>query len=403
MIKSIFNNWKIKLICILLALGFWTYLSSTGVKVDNVPGGVVLEYKNVADDMVVISDIDKISVKLAAEKNIWSKVSSDSIRAYIDLKNRSSGTYEIDVEVSTEISDVEIEDFSPKKVLIRIEPKKTKNVPVNIKIEGDPAEGMTYGVPNIDPETVEIIGAQTIIDKIPEASAVLRLNGENDSITRLVKLVAIGSEGERISGISFNPEEITVELPIIQAENTKTVGIKINTTGKVNQDYWISEISTLPDVVTITGSSSILRSLTYLETRPINIDNINRNLTTNIELDIPPGISLVDQVNLVRVDFKIERNNSTKQLPIKINTINLSDHLRIKSINPELINALVTGPINLINKINSSDVVLTLDLGQYQTSGRYQIDISQSMFTVPDQINLLTYVPSSIEINIENK
>ncbi len=402
-VKLFTYNWQIKLVCLILAVGFWTYVSSTGVKVDNFPGGVTLEMQNIPDGMVAITDVNNIELKIVAEKNVWSKLSSDSVKAYVDLAGLTAGTHELGIKIQINVDGVEVESYNPQQVLIRLEPKVTKTVPVSVKIEGNAADGLVSGVPTVEPENVEIAGAKSVIDKVLEANAVIRLDGETEEVNKNVKLVALNAENEKISGITFSPEEINVTIPIVKAEDTKTVGLKVKTTGNIMSGYWISQITTNPSSITITGNNSVLKSLNYLETNPINIDNLSKDLTTNIDLNIPSGITMVDQANSVSVKLLVSKIDTQKQANATITSTNLASNLKIKTYNPENISVNIEGDTDTLNSISNNDIKLNLDLSSYKVSGSYPIDITKTMFDAPDGINILSFTPSSITIELENK
>lgn len=396
-------NWPVKLVCLLIAISFWTYVSSTGVKVDNFPGGAALELRNTPEGMVAITDVSEVDIRIVAEKGVWSKLSSDSVKAYVDLVGLPAGTHEMGIKIQINVGGVQVADYSPQKALIRLEPKVAKNIPVNVKIEGSAAEGLVSGIPIVELEEVEISGAKSVIDKILEANAIIRLDGETDEVKKTVKLVALNAENENITGVTFKPQEVNITIPIVKAEATKTVGLKVATTGDVASDYWISDIKVTPPTITITGNSAILKSLNYLETSKINIDNLNKDLSTNIELNIPAGVTLIDQVNSIAVKLSVSKIESTKKVNAQISAKNIPSGLNIKSIDPQNVSVNIQAEADILKDISPEDIRLVFDLSGYTVAGSYQIDIQDDIFEVKDGVNILNFTPSSIRVELENK
>lgn len=403
LIRLFTYNWQIKLVCLLIAIAFWTYISSIGVRAGEFPGGIELELKNIPEGMVAITDVNTVDLKIVAEQNVWNRLTSESVKAYVDLAGLTAGTHDETVQIQINIEGVEVEDYSPKQALIRLEPKVTKTVPVNVKIEGEAASGMVSGVPIIEPEEVQISGAESIIGKILEANAVVRLDGESEDVSKTVKLSALNADNEKINGVSFSPEEVNVTIPIVKAESTKTVGIKVLTNGSVSSGYWISDLSTTPSEVTITGSSSALKSVDYIATKKINIDNLSSNLSTTAELSVPSGVSLVDQVNSIKVNFVVSQSDTNKLLNAKIETKNLPSNLILQSITPNNIAVNVSGSADVLKSVTSGNVILNIDLSKYTSSGVYNMDITNDMFSLKDGVNILSYTPSSLTIELTNK
>lgn len=402
MLKIFTNNWKAKLICLLIAVGFWTYVAANQAKVDNFPGGVPLEINNVPEGMIAITDVEKIELKIVAERSIWNKLTSDYINANVNLSGLGQGTHEVPINIEAKMSGVEIVDYTPKTALIRLEPKVTKSVPVNVKIEGEAGEGLMAGIPEIKPEEAEISGAKSIVDKILEATAIIRLDGETDNVTKNVKLVALNAESEKISNIKFNPEETQVTIPIIKAGTTKTVGIKVNAKGNVASGFWISSISTNPSTITISGAAGIIRSINYIETKELNIDGINSQTVKTVDLNIPSGITIADQVSLVRVEIDVSQSSSSKQISAQISPQNIASNLKVNSLNPSSLSVNLSGKSADLEKSNSDNVKLNLNLGGF-SEGTYSIDLTNSMFSAPDGVSVTSFVPSSISVNLTKK
>lgn len=403
MLKIFTNNWQAKLICLLIAIAFWTYVASSQAKVDNFPGGIPLKLNNTPEGMIAITDVESVELKIVAERSIWTKLSSDNIIASVNLTNLTQGTHELPINIETKISGVEIVDYNPKTALIRLEPQVVKSVPVNVKIEGSVAEGLMPGIAETDPEEVEISGAKSIIDQILEATAVIRLDGETEDVTKNVKIVALSAESEKIKGITFKPEEVRVIVPIIKAGSTKTIGIKIKTSGQIATGYWISNITTEPSDVSITGSSSILRSINYLETKELNIDGINSTITRTVDLNIPSGITVTNQINSVKISIEVSSTSTSKQVIAQINPSNLAGNLKINSLDPNSISVNLAGSSANLDGANPDSVKLNLNLAQFNKEGLYKIDLSNSMFSVPEGITVTSFVPSSITVNLVNK
>ena len=403
MFKFITNNLAAKIICLFLALSLWFYVAIGESKVDFLPGKIPLEFKNVPQDLVAISDIDSVQVKISADRSLWNKITSENTTAYIDLGGYSQGTYEVDVQVKTNISGIEIIEIVPSTILVRIEPVASKKVPVKIQTEGDAGENMVPGDATIEPEEVEVKGAKSVIDKITEAVALVKLNGETEQFEKVVSLIALDAQNEKIKGLNFNPSDVKVTLPIVAAGTTKTVGIKVNINGSPKEGYWISQITTTPSEIVISGNAGVLKGLNYLETNSIDVENIDKNTTRTVDLNIPSGISIVDNIKQIKVEIKLSSVETQKEVNTGFNYLNLASNLKVDSIDPSNLTIIIGGPADIINNLNSSNIKINLDLSGYKNAGNYSIDISKNMISVPEGVNIVGYVPSSVRVNIQNK
>jgi len=403
MLKLITNNFWAKVLCIVLALGFWVYVAASASKVANFPGGVSIELRNVPTGLAAIADVDKVDVKVSADRTVWKNLSANSFSASVDLANLTQGTHELEINVVSNVQDVQIVEKSPEKILVRLEPIATKKVPVVNKIEGTAGEGLVPGDVQTDPSEVEISGPQSILNKIFEATAELKLNGETEEITKVVKLIALDSQGEVIKYVSFKPADVKVVVPIVKAGTAKTVGVKVSLKGSPNGQYWVKEVKATPTEVGVTGSAGILKTVNYISTEDINIDGIDSNKTVYANLSLPSGVSLVDNIARVKIDITLDKISSQKEVTPGFNWLNLASSLKIDSLTPSSLKVVATGSVDLLAGLNSDNVRVNIDLGSYSASGTYNVDIIRDWITTPNGVAVSSFMPSSVSVRLTNK
>ena len=136
MINLFTNNLTAKIICLLLAFSFWTYVVSGEAKVDNFPGSLAIEVKNRPENLVVVKDVNEVEIRIMAERGVWQKLSSGSFEAYIDLSGLSQGTHDVAVNVRSSVDEVQIVEVKPAKILVSMEPVVHKTIEVKSKTEG---------------------------------------------------------------------------------------------------------------------------------------------------------------------------------------------------------------------------------------------------------------------------
>ena len=403
MLKFITNNWAAKLICLILAIFLWSYVAIGESKVDNFPGKIPIQLKNVPSNLVPILDTDQVQIKISADNSLWNRLSSESFEASIDLGGAEEGTKEYSVNVSSNVSGVDVIEVSPKKVLVRIEKIVDKKIPVKLQTKGQAGEGLVPGDAVIDPNEITISGAKEIVDKTLEATAVMVLNGETNQIEKKVKLVALDSQGNEISNVGFDPEEVKVTLPIVKAGTTKTVGIKAKLDGNPQDGFWISQVDVSPADITISGNSGVLRGINYIETKTIDVTGLKENLSKSIDLDLPSGISLVGDIKQVKIDIKLSADTTEKEIIPGISYDNLLPSFKVDSVDPTTIKILASGVASVLSTLNSNNTLVHLDLSIYHAPGNYSIDITRDMITAPNGVSVSSYVPSAVRVTISNK
>lgn len=403
MFRLVTNNFWPKVLCLFLAAGAWFYVAAGESRIANFPGTVALGFRNVPGGMVAISDTDSVQLKISADRSVWQKLSPDNFSIYADLIGLSAGTYDLPVKTSSNLSGVQIIEVNPGKILVRLEAVATKTVPINTKIEGAAGEGLVAGDIRLDPEKIEISGAKSVLDRISEATVIIKLNGETSEFNKSVVPVVLDAEGETTKGLTFSPSEIKITVPIVKAGASKVVGIKVRTSGQPKSGYWISQITTDPLNTTIAGSSGILRSISYLETEEINIDGLSSDKIYQSALNLPSGVTLVDQLDRVKITVGLSEVASQREITGGLNWVNLASNLQVSSYSPTAIKILAVGPIRLLETLSAANVIINVNLALYKSGGTYNVDINRDSLTMPEGVGASGVVPSNINITLSNK
>ncbi|MEK7096515.1 MAG: CdaR family protein [Patescibacteria group bacterium] len=403
MIQKLTHNFAIKIICFLAAASLWVYVSASQNAVAKFPSSIPIKVINAPSGLVAVYDQKTVDLKIMAEPSVWRQLSNKSFSAYIDLSGATEGTFELPLNVVCSVPNVTIAEKTPSSIIVSLEPIITKDVTINKKIEGNAGEGLVAGNIDLTPDKVSAKGAKSLIDNLNEATVIIGLNGETEDFSRNVPVVAIDEKGEIISDISFNPEQVKAEVPIVRASNNKTVGIKVVVSGVPKNGSYLSSIVATPSTVDITGPSSVLSSINYIETYGIDLSTIDSTDTKDVNLNLPDGIALqAGLVNSVKVKIILSNEATSREMTASVLFQNLASNLRVSSQNPSQIKVVVTGDISKINDLGTSDVVAQIDLSG-KSSGNYSVSLSPLNIKVPDGIFVASITPSALIVVLENQ
>ncbi len=396
------KNIKAKLICMFLAFLLWVFVSSNQSLLGKFPNQISVKTINLSQNYSAFLDDDQVQIYLMAESAIWKSLKAESFAATIDVNGLTEGTYELEVKVISSVSGVQITKIEPRKIFVNIEKIKSKIVPVNAKIDGDPADGMTVGQVEIIPQEVEITGPGSYIEVINEAQINLQLNGESASFERNCEVFAMTENNSKMSGIEFKPDKILIKVPITRGGNNKTVGIKVKTKNNPVEGFYVSNIVSNPNIIDITGQRSILANINYLETEEVDLQNIKDRIFREVNVVMPEGVSLQKGVsNKVKVEVNITQYQMSKTVIPQYITNGVTTGLKLLSITPNDIKITVTGTPEILESVNTDNVKMNLDLSG-KIAGVYDIDINSQMITVPAGVSISSIFPNTISITISN-
>lgn len=403
-IKKFFtNNTTPKVAAVIVALILWVFVAASESSAGKFPGQLPIKAVNVTNGLVAIYDQKDIEIEIMAKPSVWNKLSASSFSAYVDMEGVQVGTYEMNVSVVCNVSDVKIINKNPDKIFVRIEEVISKKVVVNQRIEGNADEGLVAGNVEFTPAEVDATGPRSIIENISEAVATIKLNGESADFEKEVSLKVFSDNNTELQNVSFNPNKVKAKIAIIKGTNNKSVGIKVNLVGNPQDGYFVSKITTSPTVINITGQSESLQSTNYLETQNIDITGANSDVEKDTLIKIPSDIALQrGEPDRVRVIVSLSENTISRIISPKIEAKNLDSNLVLSSYSPSDIKTTLSGNPSIITTLDPTSVVLDIDLAG-KGVGTYDYPITSSMIRPMNGISVLSVVPSSIKISISNK
>ena len=213
--QKIMNNWKEKIICIVVAL--LIYVFHMIASLDHKNYIVPLEIKQ-NGNLIVCSDLTpykfiKVSVRGKAEH--LASISENDFKVYVDISSIvDEGEVESSVMVECaerllEMDPLEI-SCKPDNIKLKLEQKIISYVPVKPSITGSPAYGYEMVVNKITPDSVGVIGPKSQVEKIESVTtSPVSINAAVKDITQKVSLVNLNSF---IKYEETSPYEVYVEI-----------------------------------------------------------------------------------------------------------------------------------------------------------------------------------------------
>ena len=306
--KYLTKNWHIKLLALLVASSFWFFILSSENTFFEFPDNLTIETFNVPEGLAVVNELGTANITIRADQEIYKTLTPDNFTVYVDLQGLAADSKRVDISVNSKQSDVSVVNVDPASVQVVLESLTTKEVPLVYELEGDPEDNYAATLLGGELDTVLISGAESVLEEVEEAVAILTLQGsEITDTTNIVEIYVRDQDDELVSQVSVEPKTADVAAAIELEQAQKTVGIKVN----VEADGWISKVTVTPQVVIIKGDAEVLESIDYLETELIEIQEWDTFYEGTVELIIPDQVSLVENepsevnVSVMSVDDEV--------------------------------------------------------------------------------------------------
>jgi YbbR domain-containing protein len=318
----------------------------------------------------------EVEVTLRAPASVWKIIAADPglVRAILDVSGLSSGEHTRELQIQVGARPVQIVSVSPKSLTFTLEALITKTLDVDMSISGEAAVGYQVGESSLEPGSVVVSGAESKVQEVLRARIAVNMNGIRENFDQMLKVEALDSRGQPVTGVSISPETVHVILPVSQRGGYRDVAVKVTTLGRVASGYRLTDISVYPPVVTIYSTDpDLVNSLPgVLDTQPLDLQNARDDIAMRLNLSLPAGISVIgEQTVLVEAGVSpIESSVTLSGEPIEI--IGLDENLTAQ-ISPITVDIILSGPLPLLDTLTRQSVRVMVDLtglgaGTYQLS-----------------------------------
>ena len=374
------DNWKnkqkviVQLVCVLLSFGLWIYVTNIENPIKSYElNKVPVEIKN-SDNLkssgLTLSPNQNFYVNLKIEgssQDLFS-IDKEDFKISVDLNELvlKKGENKVMVRIEEAPQDIKIKNSTGLIITINTEEYKTKEVPVKSKINVISKSGYYVATPIFSPDIVLVSGPESLVDKVKSVVAEAEESNAVKTIIKNYIVIPVDNNYKEVTGVQLSQKWVEATIEINEG---KTVPIKINVIGTIQNDLKLKSISSDTTEIGITGPKSILDSISEIGTENIDISQIKDNTSIEVKLKIPDGILIHNGQNNINVNILVEKKK-TKEFTINYSIIGQQEGI---SIVPDKNNITieVIGFEDDINNLTEANFSAQLDVSEYTKEGEY--------------------------------
>ncbi len=199
-----------KVLALVFALTLWFFVTLKGQSEITIE--VPLEYKNIpAGFEITKKDVSTVNIAVQGQERIVKNLNQKDISIYIDMSNakEGEGVYYLRKEDIRIPPILTVNEVSPASAKVILEKTVGKRVVIKPLITGTPLEGYYVKGLSVSPPAVEIVGAQSLIQKMTSIKTdLIDVSNKNASFEENVR---ISFEGKNIKA---QRERVTVRIVI---------------------------------------------------------------------------------------------------------------------------------------------------------------------------------------------
>lgn len=383
------------LLALALSMSLWTVVTTQqNPDVVDVFQAIPVELRNVPQNLTVRNEVQPVRLVVAASRDVWQDLRPAKFQASVDLSRVGPGLQEIPIEVQSIDPRVQIEDVTPSKAVIHLEPIRRREVPARVRVSGDPPAGYTAGSPRLTPELIAVTGPQSLVEQVVAVTADVSLAGVTTSINGVYRVVPQNANGETVERISVVPENVLVEVPIEQVRAFKTVPVTPQITGAPAPGYQLVGVQVDPTAITIAGEPRTIESIDFVQTQPVDLQSATGDVSRNAEMQLPSGVTLARPQQIVVRAF-ISTVEGSKTIEIAPTVTGISSGLRA-SVGSPAVRVTISGPMPVLTSLDPRDVKLVVDASGL-TVGTHSL---QPRIEVPSSVRVQQLDPTSVDLRL---
>jgi YbbR domain-containing protein len=215
-----FRHLGLKVLAIALATLLWFTVAGEHVVERSLR--VPLEFRNIPTELEMVGNPpDNVDVRVRGSSALLSRVQPGEIVAVLDLSTARTGSrlFHIRADEVRAPFGIEVAQVVPPTISIELEKSAQRKVPVVPATQGEPAPGFVAGRVSAEPSTVDIIGPDSRVRQIAEATTEpVSIAGAR---TRVRDVVTVGVADSSVRLVQ--PQSATVIVEVWPAPVERTV------------------------------------------------------------------------------------------------------------------------------------------------------------------------------------
>ncbi|MGD8969420.1 MAG: CdaR family protein [Anaerolineae bacterium] len=383
---------------VLAALAWFVALDNADPTVERgFPQPIPITFTGPAEDMLIVGTSDEyVQVTVRTTQSVWESLAPEDFDVTADMTTLDPGVHEVPVSYGLEKQPSKIVAVDPKMVVVQLDSSASRIVPVRVATEGKPALGYVPRARVLDPRDVTVKGPTSYVTRVVEAFATLSIQNSEEDVEETLTLRPRDSEGDSVPYVSLTPETVDVLIPIEPSGYHSSLAVKAVLTGEVSSGYRVTDISIDPPTVTVFGNPDDLAALEqgFIETKPVNVDGAQEDVTVRPGLSVPPKVTVVPGEE-VEVQVFVEAIQSSLTITSTPQIQGLEPGYTA-TVSPDIVEVILSGPLSKLESLSSDDVRVVLDLFEYPL-GTHQI---VPEVVTPEDITSQSLIPETVQVRI---
>ncbi|MCX7971192.1 MAG: CdaR family protein [Negativicutes bacterium] len=296
---SLFKNWPLKILSLLLAMIVWLYVMSDQNPPVETSITVPLEVHNLGEGMVASDLPETVKISLKTSRGRLSDIGDNDIRAYIDVAGLGEGRHTLRIKTFAPPK-VEVAEVNPERVSFHIDESGRRTLPVEAQFASGNENPSLKA--ELSEKQVVVTGPSSLLQTVYRAVVYIDPSNRPASFRLTAEPVLLGYDGKPVDGLKVQPVEVEVT---VTGNDFVRRQVKVNPqlTGKPARK--IQSVQCDPGQVWLSGPQAAVNNPgdSFVATEPIDVGKLTGTQTIEVRLIVPDGVRCETDKVRVTIEF----------------------------------------------------------------------------------------------------
>lgn len=357
-------------VSLLLATGVW-YIAVTSAdpiqqrRFSSVPISFVESYSAV---MTSSSARTAVVTVQGSQASIPRLVEEIEVRAELSRLGPGTHTVPLHVSVAPNTSDSirrPVLRIQPMQIVVELEPIESRDMAIDIAVTDPPPIGFRNDEPQLDIDEALVTSAASHMSQVAAIRGELDLSTSRSPLEQEVRLQAIDADGDRVSGVTLNPQSVRVSVRISRRDDIRQFPVRPNILLQtLSEGFLFKDYSYDPASLFISGAPEQLAQLSdTLLTEQISLEGHQEKFEATVPILLPDDdLFVMGGNNNITVAVDIIPIIVSRQIDsIDVDHFGLDEGFAV-TIAPRTVSAIVNGPVVLVDPLSAADIQVSVDL-----------------------------------------
>lgn len=369
------NRLVIPVICLLLSIGLWVYVTNVENKIRTTEiSKIPVELINteaLTSSKLALTPNQELYVTLKVEGNTSdiNKIKKSDFKVQVDLSEYAwkKGENKVPVSIVDYPITVSIRNTNTLTVSVKIEDMVEKTMPITSDIIVTPRQGYFASVATIDPKEVKVTGAESVVTRV--SSLVVSDNKEDvfENVVGSYDIKPLDEDGNEVLGVLLSEKSANVEIKVSKG---KSVKVNVVTTGQLPNGLKLKSIESNKKFVEILGPKEILDTISEVNSTPLNLSSINESKDVSIGIVIPEGLKLSQGEDYITVKVNVIKF-ATKDFNIKYSITGGIEGVKVTPAK-DTIKVTISGYENELGNVTADNIKASIDVSAFKEDGSFE-------------------------------